>query len=307
MNPSIPSDAQNPLGRMRREMSGISRRGFLAGLGLVPASVSAWAGGDDHPEITFFVAGDSHFGVDRMEAQNRSLVQQMNELPGTPYPASVGGRVAEPQGVLFMGDMTETSQEAEWRQFESLYGLTGRDGLLRFPVYEAIGNHDYIGDSPIVRFVEARHGSLIYSWDWSDVHFVCLDMHPDLKNLEWFARDVRRAGLHRPLVVFFHYALLGPYSEGWQEEQKTALANALRGTNLVALFHGHYHHVGHYLWQGFPVFRPGSPRHSSHAFLVVRLSTHHMTVAYRDFGTGEWTEVITLRIHRPALPKRGTP
>ncbi len=146
-------------------------------------------------------------------APNRTLVEQMNALPGTDYPSTVGGKVAEPRGVLFMGDMTDTSELSEWRQFEELYGLTGRDGLLRFPIYEAIGNHDYIGDSPITPRVVARHGALVYSWDWDDIHFVCLDMHPDPKNLAWFAKDVARAGKHRPLVIFFHYCIDGPYSE----------------------------------------------------------------------------------------------
>jgi len=284
-------------------MRRLSRRELLAGLPLfvaagARAASAAPQAGTQRKELTFFVAGDSHFGAKDMEAPNRALVEQMNALPGTDYPSSVGGQVADPRGVLFMGDMTDSSEESEWRQFEALYGLTGRDGLLRFPIYEAIGNHDYIGDSPIIPLVKARHGSLVYSWDWDDVHFVCLDMYPDPTNLAWFAKDIARAGKKRPLVIFFHYSIEGPYSNMWEEANKAAFARALEGLNVLAIFHGHYHRAGHYLWQGHEVFLPGSPRHSSHAFMAVRLTAHHMTVAYRDFDARQWTEVVTTNIRR---------
>jgi hypothetical protein len=44
------------------------------------------AGPPDPPSVTFFVASDSHFGALGMAEQNRILVAQMNELPGTAYP-----------------------------------------------------------------------------------------------------------------------------------------------------------------------------------------------------------------------------
>jgi cytolysin (calcineurin-like family phosphatase) len=247
--------------------------------------------------LTFFVAGDSHFGARNVDALNRSIVEQLNALPGTDYPPAIGGRVELPRGLLFMGDMTDSSLEEEWRQFEELYGLTGRDGLLKWPVYEAIGNHDFIGDSPVRGHVERRHGSLIYSWDWDGVHFVCLDMHPDAKNLKWLAQDLKTAG-ERPLVVFFHYALDGPYSDFWEEEQKAAFGRAIEGRNVLAIFHGHFHRAGHYTWRGHDVFLPGSPRHSSHAFLVVRLGRDRLDVAFWDFSARRWTETFTKRIRR---------
>jgi cytolysin (calcineurin-like family phosphatase) len=250
------------------------------------------------PTLTFFVAGDSHFGARNVAALNSSIVEQMNTLPGIEYPPAIGGRVESPRGLLFMGDMTDSSREEEWRQFEELYGLTGRDGLLKWPVFEAIGNHDFIGDSPVRGHVERRHGSLVYSWDWEDVHFVCLDMHPDAKNLEWLARDLNKVGRLRPLVVFFHYAIEGPYSDFWEEEQKAAFARAIERRNILAIFHGHYHHAGHYAWRGHDVFLSGSPRHSSHELLVVRLGRERLDVAFWDFSARRWTETFTKRIRR---------
>jgi cytolysin (calcineurin-like family phosphatase) len=250
------------------------------------------------PALTFFVAGDSHFGAQGMEELNRSLVEQMNALPGTAYPEAIGGQVDVPRGLLFMGDMTDSSQLEDWRAFERLYGLTGRDGLLRYPVFEAIGNHDIIGDSPIKAEVVRRHGALVYSWDWEDVHFACLDLHPDAANLAWLKRDLKRVGRRRPVVVFFHYSLEGPYSDFWETRDKDALARALEGFNVLALFHGHYHGAGHYRWRGHDVFLPGSPRHSSHQFLVVRVDQRSLSVSFRDFGAGRWADTFVKTIQR---------
>lgn len=197
-----------------------------------------------------------------------------------------------------MGDMTDASQPSELRRFEEVYGLTGADGLLRYPVFEAIGNHDFIGDSPAIQKVVERHGSLVYSWDWDDLHFVCLDLHPDPKNLQWLAQDLAKVGRRRPTLIFFHYSILGPYSEMWSEENKTALARAIDGYNVIAIFHGHYHRAGRYTWSGHDVFLPGSPRHSSHAFIVVRVEESKMTVAYWDSDRRAWSDSFVKPIRR---------
>jgi hypothetical protein len=96
-------------------------RGGVELLAAVLAAAVNLSGAERAP-ITFLVAGDSHFGARDMDTLNESIVEQMNALPGTEYPPALGGRVDQPRGLLFMGDMTDTSQESEWRGFERLYG-----------------------------------------------------------------------------------------------------------------------------------------------------------------------------------------
>ena len=100
---------------------------------------------------------------------------------------------------------------------------------------------------------------------------VCLDMYPDAPTLAFLVRDLARVGKQRPVILFFHYSLEGPYSDFWEPEEKAAFGKALEGYNVLAIFHGHEHRMGHYSWRGHPVFRPGSPRHRSHHFLAVRV------------------------------------
>ena len=233
-----------------------------------------------------------------MEELNRSLVEQMNDLPGTEYPPAIGGRVDTPRGVLFTGDTTDNGTLEEFAEFEKVYGLTGKDGLLRYPVFEAIGNHDVNSESPIKERVKRRHGGVDYSWDWDDLRLVCLDMYPDAATREWLARELSKLGRERPLIFFFHYSLQGYYSSFWTQEDKDAFARSIEGRNVLAIFHGHEHRVGHYVWNGHPVFRPGAPRHRSHAFLVVRVGAREISVAAWDFDNRQWLESWLVPIRR---------
>lgn len=270
---------------------------LLAAWALVsPASGPAQE--SDAPPVTFFVASDSHFGARGMSELNRTLVQQMNELPGTEYPPLIGGRVETPRGVLFTGDTTDNGTLEEFAEFESVYGLTGKEGLLRFPVFEAIGNHDVNSESPVKAKVAQRHGAINYAWDWEEVRFLCLDMYPDAATLGWLAGELKRAGQRRPLVLFFHYSLEGHYSDFWGQDEKDAFGRAIEGYNVLAIFHGHEHWMGHYVWRGRQVFRPGAPRHGHHFFLAVRVGARDLSVAAWDWDNRSWKDAWVVPIRR---------
>ena len=265
---------------------------------LVGALVLAGAGPAEPPTITFFVGSDSHFGYEGMSELNRVVVEQMNALPGTPYPPEVGGVVETPRGLVFTGDTTDDGTIEEFAEFERVFGLTGKDGLLRFPVFEAIGNHDVNRESPIKERVSRRHGDIHYAWDWDDLRMICLDMYPDAVTRGWLEQELDKVGPDRPVIPYFHYSIEGPYSESWPEDDKRAFGSALAGHNVLAIFHGHYHRYGHYVWNGLPVFRPGAPKHSSHAFLVVRVRAREMHVAAWDYDKRGWLEAWTVPVRR---------
>jgi 3',5'-cyclic AMP phosphodiesterase CpdA len=253
--------------------------------------------------VTFFVASDTHFGVPGIEEGNRRLIEELNRLPGLEYPPAIGGRVETPRGVLITGDLTDYSTEEQWRAFESFYGLTGKEGLLRFPVFEALGNHDFMGDSPVVRHIVRRHGAIAYSFDWDDLHVVCLGMYPNAERLRWLEKDLRAVKRGRPIVLFFHYGIDGPWSQSWESsEEREDFARVLQGHRVAAIFHGHAHRAGSYRWREYDVFRPGSPKHSSHEVLAVRIRGDELAVAYRDFDRSAWTQALVMTI--PAVGER---
>lgn len=197
--------------QIARGMTGWTRRGFLgtslcAGVGLaVGGRLPAWRE-PQPPALGFFVVSDTHIlaerdaplqlNGDRLAMTDR-LIDRLNTLPGQPLPAELGGGlVAEPRGVLHLGDMVDTGDklgldhermtETEWRAHAGRFGVTGRDGRLRYPVYEVHGNHDTPrGENVTLAGLRARTrlrvglsavsaDGLHYSWDWNGIHFVAL-------------------------------------------------------------------------------------------------------------------------------------
>jgi len=243
-------------------------------------------------DLTFFVAADTHFGYEGIEALNRKQIDAMNSLPGTPLPNALGGVVGQPRGVLVAGDLTNYGRESQWKQFVEHYGLTGKDGLLKYPVQECSGNHDVYADNdkPVLAGIKKRHGSLVRGWVWQGVCFISIDCGPAADAYAWLTGQLKKLGTTYPIVLMLHYSIVGPYSDAWSEQQKADLAKVIKGHNIVAIFHGHYHLSEHYKWEGFDVYNVGSPRHACHTFATVRITNDELTVASRWWGAepGRW-------------------
>ena len=233
-------------------------------------------------EVTFFVAGDTHFGQLGMSDENQKIIDAMNTLPGKHWPNAWGGTIPEPFGVLICGDMTEHGLPHEWDMFQDAYGTTGTEGKLRFATYIVPGNHDrqpIDGTQQCERRVTQRHGGAHYSWNVQDVRFIALGTYPDAEALAYLKKDLAIAGTKTPIVLFWHYNLTGPWSDSWSDEEKQAFKKTIEGHNIVAIFNGHWHRPGYLPWEGYRSFLTGSPKHSGHTFFVVQITDDHLRVA----------------------------
>ncbi len=254
----------------------------------------------DGPGFTFFVAADTHFGFTGLEPYNRRKVKWLNGLPGTDYPRALGGRVRRPLGVLVAGDLTNRGKPAEWKQFVRFYGLKGGDGLLEYPVFEGAGNHDYDGKRMhVANGIRRRHGGLSYVWSWHGVHFLNLGTHPKFNQRRLLRRRLRRIGKRAPIVIYFHYSIIGPYSHYWTDMARRAFRRAVEGYNVIAVFHGHFHHSLHYRWEGLDIYNVGSPMHSSPSFGVATVTANHLTVAEWNYQLKRWDWHHQKRIRGP--------
>ena len=243
-------------------------------------------------DLTFFIAADTHFGYKGSDALNRKQIDAMNSLPGTPLPDALGGVVGKPRGVLVAGDLTDYGRASQWKQFVEHYGLTGKDGLLKYPVQECSGNHDVYADNdkPVLAGIKKRHGSLVRRWVWQGVCFISIDCGPADDAYAWVAGQLKKLGTRCPVVLMLHYSIVGPYSDSWSAQEKIDLARVIKGHNVVAIFHGHYHISEHYKWEGFDVYNVGSPRHGCHTFATARITDDELSVASRwwDSQPGRW-------------------
>jgi cytolysin (calcineurin-like family phosphatase) len=240
-------------------------------------------------DLTFLVTGDTHFGVEGIEARHGRIIDDMNRVAGRELPGA-NGRVGEPRGLLVAGDLTDGSGSEEWAQFVTFYGLNGRDGLLHYPVYEGIGNHDKLNGWYIKDRVKERHGAQRYAIDWDDVHVVCLGEAPDDEDIAWLRDDLARAGKDVGVVLYFHFPLRGPFSNTWFNEgaYPEHLREALKGYHVLGIFHGHYHASGSYRWHGIDAYLSGSAKHDWHSYTVVRITDTRMTVASWHYDLNKW-------------------
>ncbi len=198
-------------------MDRFSRRAFLrrcalAGTGWAVGGaslsrlLSAEGTGGAEESWSFFIIADTHYLARRDSPEmidteslelNDRLIETLNELPGRNLPANIGGgRVGTPRGVIHLGDVVDTGDkfggvnermtDTEWQYYVERYGLTGKEGKLRYPVYELHGNHDSPRqhNAPIKGIIERNpnrpgvtnisDNGLHYSWDWGAIHFVAL-------------------------------------------------------------------------------------------------------------------------------------
>jgi cytolysin (calcineurin-like family phosphatase) len=93
------------------------------------------------------------------------------------------------------------------------------------------------------------------------------------------------------VLVYQHFPLLGPWSEGqWfaQGNYREKLRETLAGYNVVALFHGHYHASGRYRWKGIDVYNVGAAKHGHYSFGVVHVTDSRLRVASWRFTEDRW-------------------
>lgn len=293
----------------------LKSRSYL--LGLLTALIvlaGVWAGGtasldktkpgQDEP-VAFFLIGDTHLFADKKDATKldprsatlaAGLVDTLNKLSGTEIPKSAGGGSVLPsRGVIHAGDCIETGdpknvavQKTEWSGFTAEFGLTGKDGRLKLPMYEVHGNHDGTRDKgiPIAQIIERNKtrpnvaniskNGLHYSWDWGNVHFVNLGItvgqveevkrkrrFDPLGSLEFLIADLKdKVGTSgRPVVITHHVDMLR-YSQTLPVEDKKAegmewdpadvkgFYEALKGYNVAAILYGHTHARNVFRWDG---------------------------------------------------------
>lgn len=258
-------------------------------------------------EVAFFVVGDTHYLANReqpskIDAKSAEvcgrLVETLNQLAGTEIPeAAGGGKVLAPVGVIHVGDVIDTGdkngtaqtvmQKTELARFREDYGLTGKDGRLKYPVFEIAGNHDSPhGGGLFIDTIKARNTSrpgvinvsdngVHYSWDWGGTHFVNLGLivgtdaavsrrrrYAALDSLAFLVSDLKKhVGESRQPVVLTHHVDIARYSTAcdpqaapnskeWDPCDAQAFHEAIKDYNVAGIFYGHTHARSVFQWDG---------------------------------------------------------
>lgn len=260
------------------------------------AKDSFWKDEKHIDEFAVIFMGDTHYEsslTSDWTIRTHGQVLSMNGVMGVEYPTALGGKVRDIAGVVHLGDIHNGAQQlpGSWDNFLADFGLTGVEGVLRYPIQEIMGNHDLnpVGtgiDSKVI----ARHGALLRRWDWGGVEFISLNMYPNTDALAWLPGELAAIGTTKPIVMAHHmgfgYEVNSPPTFVWREEEQELYRQVLDGYNIVAIFAGHTHNPVMSTWEGYDHYVTGSIKEGAanyYVFDVLRFKQDQMQVAERKF------------------------
>jgi len=242
--------------------------------------------------LTFFGWSDQHVQPDGDGTHLIPAIDALNKLPQTDYPAGIGGKVAEPNFVIGLGDITEWPTIAARDTYEKL--ITGR---LKYPSYDVAGNHDSGGLSPSAtmhNWLIKRHGSLSYTFTKKGVHFVLLyskydeslnsPAQPISKDaLEYLRNILSKVAKETPIVVATHLCFESITN-------RDELVDAFGDANVILVLGGHYHKasVNSYRDINFvqlPSPAPGSPSEIT----AIRIDSEKLVAVPFDYEKSKWS------------------
>lgn len=256
----------------------MKRRDFLrllsVGGGAVFASGlagRAWAdyGGAQshaHDDFYFVQLSDTHWGY--KGPANPDAANTLKKAVAT-----VNALETPPDFIVFTGDLTHTTDDAQERrrrlaEFRDIVG-----GLKVKTVRFMPGEHDASLDAGAA--FKEFFGETHYTFDHKGVHFIVLDNVSDPgarigdAQLEWMKADLARQGKNAPIVVFTHRPLfdLAPQWD-WTTRDGAKAIELLMPYANVTVFYGHIHqehhhktgHIAHHSAKSliFPLPAPGS-------------------------------------------------
>ena len=253
-------------------------------------------------DITIFVWSDTHFGYQQQFAGQDlrwHVIEQMNELPGWPYPAEIGGCVDEPSFVMHCGDVVDAGAEPETACL--LYDYFRRH--LAWKQYETLGNHD--GAAPFMNAFLGKYGAPAYSFAAGGVHFLSVNMEYDRAekgalpdSAQDFIRGDLAAGADDTPVVLFTHASLNRIANTPQA------LDALAGGRAVLAIAGHHHKPAVYRLGGIACVNVGHCRNHpidpefGRSFTVVRIRGNEIIAIpwrwdLRDWERGQrWANAV---------------
>ncbi|HZS08444.1 MAG TPA: metallophosphoesterase [Blastocatellia bacterium] len=228
-----------------------NRRDFirLAGLGgiVFASGLAGCAAGETATpgEFSFVQLSDTHWGFDGPKV-NPDAGGTLKKAV-----AAVNGLDAQPDFVVFTGDLTHTTDDPKLRrermkQFREIAGGL-KAGTVRFMP----GEHDASLDRG--EAFQEVFGEMHYTFDHKGVHFIVLDNVSDPEaiigeaQLEWLRADLRKLRRDAPIVVLTHRPLFDLYPQwDWATRDASAVIDSLMPFQNVTVFYGHIHQEHHH-------------------------------------------------------------
>lgn len=235
--------------------------------------------------VSFVGLGDIQFFSDIKERvyNNHLAIKNIHKFMDTYYNRMLGNN-GQIMGLITPGDCTQTGQDGRFFThnevgfYETRYGLGGKS-MLKLPVYECNGNHDYdvVRNNNIVyrktppsvqminrknkhRAIKGQDRKGNYWWVWDELNFIAINVWPSTDNLlngkpdgslEFLRKTIPQIPAGQKFILMTHYV---PNVSGWDKKDFfysdtlvgtpcEPLLSIIRGReqDLVAIVIGHIH------------------------------------------------------------------
>ncbi|HKU98688.1 MAG TPA: metallophosphoesterase [Vineibacter sp.] len=266
------------------------RLGGIAGVafasGLFPAGGAQAQATDFH----FVQFSDTHWGYSG--AANPDAAHTLEKAVAT-----VNGLAAQPDFIVFTGDLTHTTDDpkerrARLKRFKEIVSVLHVKDVRFMP-----GEHDASLDRG--EAYKEFFGAPYYTFDHKGVHFIALDNVSDPaakvgdEQLAWLAADLKQRKADDRIVVMTHRPLFDLYPQwDWATADGAKVMELLMPYRNVVVFYGHIHqehhhttgHIQHHAAQSliFPLPSPGSQ--PKRAPLPFDAATPYRGLGTRDVG-----------------------
>jgi predicted phosphodiesterase len=240
---------------------------FASALRSRSASAQTSASAAPAKEFFFLQLSDTHWGFTGPAINPEADVTLKNAI------AAVAALPAEPDFVVFTGDLTQTTDDPDLRrkrmsEFKAIVAGAKTKRIVFLP-----GEHDASLDRG--KAYQEFFGPLHQSFDHEDFHFVALDNVSDPtgavgdEQIAWLKDDLAKVDAARPIVVFAHRPLFDLYPDwDWATRDASAVLAVLEKRANVTVFYGHIHQENHHVTGAiehhsarsliFPLPAPGS-------------------------------------------------
>jgi len=164
---------------------------------------------------------------------------------------TINAVAARPDFIVFTGDLTHTTDDGAVRRkrMTEFRGIASR--LAVKDVRFLPGEHDAAKDAGGA--FKEQFGATHYTFDHKGVHFVALDNVSDPEGavgaaqIDWLARDLKKVGRDRRIVVLAHRPLFDLYPEWeWSTKDGAKVIDVLLAHPHVTVFYGHIHQEHHH-------------------------------------------------------------
>src|SRR5262249_19394994 len=245
---SAPRDVLEGMMPTRRDfikLTGLGGVVFASGLGCAGDRARRASGPAPAPpgrDFYFLQLSDTHWGYKgpanpRADSTLKTTVATVQSLD------------SKPDFIIFTGDLTHTTDDADLRrtrmkEFQAIVAPLG-PGIRYIP-----GEHDASLDQG--KAFHENFGDSRYAFDHEGIHFICLDNVSDAnavlgdEQIAWLTGDLAMVKKETPIVVFAHRPLfdLAPDWDWATKDGAKALA-LLMPYPHVTVFYGHIHQENH--------------------------------------------------------------